>query len=407
MTEITRRSALRTMIATSTALACPRLFAADASTNDDFAKLAKYVHPKVSWSDAELNEFLDVLPDTGLVSIQKSLQLIPHDANVSKVENRTEAVKTIQTQMLWYSSNIVAYPFRDEDKIGYHNLTKWVGSELGVDQWILNTQPTLVVERAIQEKLFVDIWDKMSLEQRREVLEKVDTNGYIANHAAVASLSGAGALAALSMTVHLAGFAFYTTMSTVICTVAGFFGVTLPFAAYTTASTVVAFLAGPVGWALLAIASAAGVALAGRANPRKTAAAICQLHSLKVAAMEAANEKDENIFDAMGDPMKRQLVGRWRIHGKQDTIDLTLDSDGSFTAKSFGVPPTDDGKAELRWEGKGNWAVRDKVLSVTRTHTWYGVYWSSNERVLYDKRKVLDITPTSVRLADDATLKRL
>ena len=404
---VNRRTALGSLIAATTMVSGPRLFATDDSTNQDIGTIAKYVHPKVSWSYAELNDFLDVMPDTGIISLQKSLHLIPHDAKAPSIEDRTTTLKEIQTQLLWYSSNVVTYPFRHEGKIGYHNLAKWVGTELGVDQWILDTQPTLVVERAIQEKLFVDIWDKMSPEQRRDVLQKVDADGYLKDHGAIAALSGAGALAALSMTVHLAGFAFYATMSTVICTVAGFFGVTLPFAAYTGAASTVAFLSGPVGWALLAIAAAAGVTMAGRANPRKTAAVICQIHALKVAALEASKQTDGGLFDAMGDPIKRQLVGRWRINGKKETIDISLASDGTFTADCFTAAAKEVERGAPTWQGQGSWSVRDKALTLKRTHTWYKVFWSENPREIYKGRKVLDITPIKVLLANDAALERL
>mgnify|MGYP003650175783 CR=1 FL=1 len=418
--QMPRRKAIHTMITSSTILGYTNLGFTNLNTtineaDNDIAKVAKYVHPKVSWSYAEFNEFLDLLPDTGLISLQKSLELISDNTNQKTVKDRDEVVNKIQTQLLWYSSNILTYPFEDEEKIGYHNLTKWVGGELGVDQWILDTQPTLVVERAIQEKLFVDIWDKLSVEQRTEVLKKVDKNGDVSSHAtetsldyaAIASLSGAGALAALSMTVHLVGFTFYTTMSTVICATAGFFGVTLPFAAYTTSSSFVAFLSGPVGWALLAIAAAAGVTLAGRANPRKTAAAICQIHSLKVAALKASNSREDNLFTAMGDPLKRQLVGRWRIHRKKELIDLNLESDGVFTAKCFRPPVSKEADIEQLWEGKGEWKIRDKGLFIKRTHTWHGIYWSENKRNLYDGQNILEIKPTLVRLAEKATLTRI
>lgn len=404
---IDRRTAMSSVFAASTLAACPRLFAIEDASTADIGTIAKYVHPKVSWSYAELNEFLEVMPDTGLVSIQKALQLIPEDVATETIEDRSATLNQIQTQILWYSSNVVTFPFRNQEKIGYHNLAKWVGSELDVDQWILDTQPTLVVERAIQEKLFVDIWDKMTPDQRREVLSKIDADGYLKNHAAIAALSGGGALAALSMTVQLTGFAFYATMSTVICTVAGFFGVTLPFAAYTGAASTVAFLTGPVGWTLLAIAAGAGVTMAGRANPRKTAAAICQIHALKVAALEAARQTDGSVFEAMGDPVKRQLVGRWRINGKRETIDVSFESDGKFTADCFDVPGIDTEERKLIWQGKGDWSVRDKSLSVKRTHVWSRVYWSENAREIYNGRPVLDITPTKIILAKDAALARL
>ena len=406
-TLINRRTAIRSMFAASALATTSRLFAGENILATDIGSVANYIHPNVSWSHVELNEFLEVLPDSGLISMQKSLQLIPHDIAKTTVEDRPTVLKQIQEQMLWHSNHVVFYPFGDEKKIDYHNLTKWVGSELGVDSWILNTQPTLVIERAIQEKLFIDIWDKLQSDERRTVLAKVDPTDSIKGHAAIVALSGAGAIAALSMTVQLTGFAFYTTMSTVICTVAGFFGVTLPFAAYAGAASTVAFLSGPVGWAFLAIAAAAGTALAGRADVRKTVAAICQIHSLKVAALLAAGQDDGNVFNPTGDPVKQQLVGRWRINGKRETIDLSLHSDGDFTAVCFEVLNDKTASPNVKWQGKGHWSVRDRSLSIKRTHSWNHLYWSENPRELYSNRSVLEITPTRILLAADACLERI
>lgn len=406
-TLINRRTAIRSMFAAAAMAATPRLFAGKNTLATDIGSVANYIYPNVSWSHVELNEFLEVLPDSGLISMQKSLELIPHDVAKTTVEDRPTVLTQIQKQMLWNSNHIVSYPFRDEKKIDYHDLTKWVGSEMGVDSWILDTQPTLVVERAIQEKLLIDIWDKLSPDERRTVLANVDPKNSIEGHAAIAALSGAGAIAALSMTVQLAGFAFYTTMSTVICTAAGFFGVTLPFAAYAGAASTVAFLSGPVGWAFLAIAAAAGTALAGRADVRKTAAAICQMHSLKVAALQAAGQDDGNVFKVMGDPVKRQLVGRWKINGKRETINLLMHSDGEFTADCFEVLHDKTASPSVKWQGKGHWSVRDRSLSIKRTHSWNYLYWSENPRELYSNRSVVEITPTRILLAADACLERI
>jgi uncharacterized protein YaaW (UPF0174 family) len=407
-TQISRRNALEALVAGASLTACPSLLLAVGEKKPQgLAAVNACVEPKLSWTYTELNEFLSVLPDECLVSIQKSLELVAHDAKDVQITDREKAQREVQTGLLWVSSHLVSYPFRNEAKIQYHELVKWVGSDLGVDQWILDTQPTLVVERAIQEKLFVDIWDKMSKDQRRELLEKIDTNGYLKDHAAIASLSGAGALAALSLTVHLAGFAFYTTMSTVICAAAGFFGVTLPFAAYTGASTLVAFLTGPVGWLLLAVAGAAGVALAGRANPRKTAAAICQIHAIKVAALESSEKKDDRIFQALGDPLKRQLVGKWLVQGDDGTIDLSLQSDGTFTAKCYKPAAKEGSSRELLWDGKGTWSVRDKKLSVKRSHVWWKAYYSADPREIVESRLVTNVEPSEIKLEGGPHFKRL
>lgn len=80
-----------------------------------------------------------------------------------------------------------------------------------------------------------------------ELLQRIDPGDKIANKAGIAAMSGAAAIAALSATVYFTGFAFYSNLSVVLSTVAGFLGVTLPFAAYTTASSIISVLSGPVG----------------------------------------------------------------------------------------------------------------------------------------------------------------
>jgi uncharacterized protein YaaW (UPF0174 family) len=102
----------------------------------------------------------------------------------------------------------------------------------------------------------------------------------------------------LSATAAFSGFAFYTTMSVTIATVALAAGVTLPFVAYAGASTLVGVLSGPVGWAIMGMAALGGAALAGRADPQKTTALIAQLHALKVEALIAAGVPERDVFNA-------------------------------------------------------------------------------------------------------------
>jgi len=155
---------------------------------------------------------------------------------------------------------------------------------------------TLILEREIQKQIFANLWDKLKREQRLKLLEKIDPNGHIHDKAAIAAMTGAGALGVLSLTVAFYGFAFYTTMSVTICTVAGFFGLTLPFVAYAGSSTLVAFLCGPVGWAIMGLAALGGVALAGRPNAKKITAFICQIHALKIAALIDAGVPEKAVF---------------------------------------------------------------------------------------------------------------
>ncbi|HSZ59743.1 MAG TPA: hypothetical protein VK797_29135 [Tepidisphaeraceae bacterium] len=372
------------------------------------AHAAPYVQPHLNWSAVELDDFLAQLPPESLLSLKKALDLAkPTDPN-SILKGGTKDVQEIQAQLLWVSSNIVTYPFRDEKKIAYHELVKWVADDAGVDQWILDTQSTFVIERAYQERLFTSLWDTLNVKQREELLSKIEGNGTaIADKAAIASLSGSGALAALSITVYFAGFTFYTTMSVVICTVAGWFGMTLPFAAYAAASSTVAFLTGPIGWAILAIAAAAGIALAHRANTRKTGAAICQLHFLKIAALRAGGKLSDDVFQALGDPIRRQLVGKWKWSTAGITIDFDLKGDGSFTCEDHpdSRPPFGEGYGFIH-SGRGNWTVRDGKLTIATTQVWTHAVWWKHDKTWIDEQRIKNVSATQILLADGDRLRR-
>ena len=377
----------------------------------DLAKAQASVLPEINWSAVELDEFLRELPPEALLSLKKALELVDSKASVAALKGGEEDIHEIQTQLLWVSSHILAYPFRDEKKIAYHDLVKWVADDAGVEQWILDTQPTFVIERAYQERLFVSIWDTLDPQKRQILLLKLEQsrprgaqNVEIADKAAIAALSGSGALAALATTVYFSSFTFYTTMSVVICTVAGWFGVTLPFAAYTAASSAIAFLCGPVGWAMLAIAAAAGVALAGRANTKRTGAAICQLHALKVAALQQAGRLPQ---DVVGDPIKRQLVGKWRYRTTGRTIEFELKYDGSLTCEDQpdSKPSWREGHGFIH-SGKGIWKVHGDVLTMAMTHVWVHAVWWKHEVTWIDRDKITKITSTEVLLADGDRLKR-
>jgi hypothetical protein len=55
-----------------------------------------------------------------------------------------------------------------------------------------------------------------------------------------------------------------------------------------------------VGWAVAALAAAVGVALSGRANVKETAAAVVQIHGLKVAALKRLQSVPDDVFSVVG-----------------------------------------------------------------------------------------------------------
>ena len=252
--------------------------------------------------------------------------------------------------------------------------------------------------------MFATIWDQLSPENRQALLAQIDTRGALKDKAAIATLSGSGVLAALSTTVYFTGFAFYTTMSTTICAVAGMLNVTLPFAVYTGASSLIHFLAGPIGWALLAIATAAGVALAGRANVTKTVAAISQIHALKVAAVETAGNPSDDLFQALGNPLKRQLVGKWTRQLKDRKIDFEIKSDGTFTAND--TPVANNGTKPATAQIRGNWGIRDGHLTVAVTDVWSTVKWTAKPEVLIGNVEIVKVTEALVVLKSAESLER-
>lgn len=248
--------------------------------------LAPHVLKLTKWKAGDLFTFCNAMKHEELSSLATGLEL----KAVSADQSKPQLLSAIHKEIVWQSSNIFSYGFKSIEEIDYHRIVSWCAQSVGVDSTTTSFTSTFDLEQAIVKKQFSELWDKLSQSQRLELLEKIDTNHTIQDRAAVAAMSGSAALVALSTTVYFSGFAFYTTMSIVISTVAGWLGITLPFVAYTTASSTVAVLAGPIGWAIGAVLLAAAVAWTGRANVKKTTAAVMQLHALKAGALYCNNE---------------------------------------------------------------------------------------------------------------------
>lgn len=257
--------------------------------SDQLIHLAPYVSRLKKWEAGDLFIFCNAMMQQELESLAKALELeIEIDNNDPQL--KAPFLKEVHKEILWLSSNVFEYQLKSIEKIDYHGIVAWCAKKVGIDSATRSFTSTFDLEQEIVKRQFVEIWDKLSESQRRELLEKLDSENKLEDHAAIAAMAGSAALAALSTSVYFAGFAFYTSMSVVIATVAGWFGVTLPFAAYTSASSTVAVLAGPIGWALGAVLLAAAVAWTGRANVKKTTAVVMQLHALKAGALYCNGE---------------------------------------------------------------------------------------------------------------------
>ncbi len=260
------------------------------------SKAAPYVKPREIWTANHFFEFLQALPPDSMLRLHKSQGLLSQDATTTHLAGPEADARAIQKQLLRLSSSAFTRPFRDASKLNYHDAVVWIAKKVSIAPTLIDNSPTFHLEQLINKQLFVQLWDKLTPDQRSDLLNKIDSNGKVADSAAIVAMSGAAALAALSTTVAFTGFAFYTTMSLTIAATASVLGFTLPFAAYTGASTIVAALTGPIGWGVIGVASLGGLALAGRANVQKTTVLLTQLHALKVEALQAAGIPERDIF---------------------------------------------------------------------------------------------------------------
>lgn len=261
-----------------------------------------YVHTERNWTEFEFFKFAHAMTDEERLSTMKALQLVDARANVEALKGKAEDIQRIQERAVWVSANLLtgiwrkAWPWAKTDQVQYHELCQWVASELQVGgddaanrDWLIRSQPTIILERAICEKLWADTWNRLDQKGRTELLLKLDPDNKLKDKkAGLLAAGGTAALALLGTTEFFAGFQFYVTMSVTLSTVAGWFGVTLPMAAYTGSSSILAFLAGPIGWTMVAVGAATSTYFLGKADLPKTAALIVQIHVIKAAHLQEA-----------------------------------------------------------------------------------------------------------------------
>ena len=181
------------------------------------------------------------------------------------------------TELRWASKHWITYRFA---KFDYHETVQYVAEKLGVYKAECSYATTFQLERRIMEKIFAELWDKLSVEERRQILAEsgIEPN----NAAAYSTMTAAVLLGSLGATAVIAGFPFYIIVAkTVVVAAAAVFG-----ASAATTITGVSILCGPIGWTVAGIAAVTSAILFGGPNVAKTAAFIVALHSIKANAMQ-------------------------------------------------------------------------------------------------------------------------
>ena len=251
----------------------------------ELAYLSPFVDPSTKWGPKELFKFLNQVSEEHLVPLGKALEIEDFWG-----KSKPARIEAIHNEILWQSSSILTYPFKSAENINYHEYVVWCIEEMGATGNEARFTSTFDLEKEMFRRQFINLWDMLGIPQRKELLEKIDVSKQIKDVTAIVAVAGAAALPALlSTTVYFSGFAFYTTMTVVISTVASWFGVVLPFTAYMAATSTVAALSGPIGWAICAVLAVGTIATwAGQANVRKTTAIVMQLHCMKAGALYGA-----------------------------------------------------------------------------------------------------------------------
>lgn len=229
------------------------------------------VAPTIQWHSTDLEKFLNGLEVKEIKLINESLGF----------EGPFLDAVAIKREIVSRSSHFLTAPFKDKEEFDYHDIVRWVGKEYDIKTKALDSASTYKIERLIFEEHFIRLWDSLNEEQRMQYLKEAYSTDSFEDIAGIASLSGGAALAALATAVSLSGFAFYTGMSTFICSAASLLGATLPFSGYMAASSTVAFLAGPAGWILGGLIAIGGLVFLGFPDAKKLAPLVIITHCLK------------------------------------------------------------------------------------------------------------------------------
>ncbi|MBL9180356.1 MAG: hypothetical protein JNM65_20000 [Verrucomicrobiaceae bacterium] len=231
------------------------------------------------WQPNEWREFMLGLEDSALVDLAIvygsirpntpgiSIKGEVLDATMALNYNsgRESLVNTMQEQAMntfWSKLEKAGTVFTNPGyHVKWHEIVKRACFWAGLDGKEYDTKSSFEAEQALIKKLVAGAWDKLSQDQRREVVLKCEglSNLTEAQKAAIITGSGGVLIATLSATILLSGFAFYTTMSSVLCASAGVLGITLPFGAYMGASSAAALVGGPVGWTVAALGIGAAI----------------------------------------------------------------------------------------------------------------------------------------------------
>jgi len=83
-------------------------------------------------------------PAEQTLSLKKSLGLVGEKAGTDTLKGKSQDVRDVQRQALWFVQQHSGLPFRDAAALDYHGLVAWVAGKADVDQKLSTGQRPLL-----------------------------------------------------------------------------------------------------------------------------------------------------------------------------------------------------------------------------------------------------------------------
>lgn len=137
------------------------------------------------------SSFNEVPPETVIDAMSKGI-IDPEDLSPSAVRKA----------LIWRAYNKTTYYFRNDSKVDYHGIVQWAAEKAGIPDEEIKGLSTFQLENKIAGKYFEVIWDKLTHEQRAEILKNIEKeSGINFDVISISAMGGAAALGALQATI--------------------------------------------------------------------------------------------------------------------------------------------------------------------------------------------------------------
>lgn len=81
--------------------------------------------------------------------------------------------EAIRKALVWRAYNKTTYMFRGDSEVDYHGILQWAAEKAGINSAIVQHSPTYALEKAVAEKYFAKLWEKMTPEQREALIKNI------------------------------------------------------------------------------------------------------------------------------------------------------------------------------------------------------------------------------------------